>query len=646
MDESHAGILSGLGAKHAVVGVLGAAILAVGAFFLAEYLRFEPVMLARVAVAGLLLAAVAVLARQPKPTKAEIAVFAVFSALFDLSLVLGYHIVISDGDAYSGLADANYISAYTMVDAIAFVFMLAVILPLCLAAYSLIKNGVPSKDRRGGARISAAPAARISWKAVLLFAAALFVAWLPYLAVYFPGFVFGDTVNSFKQLMGISPLRNRHPVLYTLFIGGCLDAANFFGFDNTAGCALYCLIQMTIMAACFSYLANWVVSRTGVSGKARWAIFILFFAYFGVSPYIATYTIAMWKDPLFSSALVMLTLFLADAVVFDRGREGRTVWAGLACFAFFALIVAFFRNNEVYVLVLTAVVLALWLALAGRHASPGEKKGKASAARRDAKGMLSILLAVSVMFFLVTGPLFNSLGIKRASNVEAFGIPINQMARVATLGGDMSASDREYLDAVLPLELYPETYRPCCTDLLKWDGSFESTALGDGFVQHWVSMLLKNPVMYFEAWELQTFGFWTVNQPQVYEFNNIAGGAPKNNTEQLASYGIDQDAGIQNEAMRELFPSDEGSIPIGAIFWLLLLLAASMCLEGRARWLVVLVPSFGLLATLLVATPIWYWPRYAAAVQFLLPFYICMFYLLYYRRRKREALQVAENAGE
>ena len=541
---------------------------------------------------------------------------------------LGYHIVISDGDAYSGLADANYISAYTMVDAAAFAFMFAVILPLCLAVYSLIKNGVPSKDRCGGARTSTVPAARINWKAVLLFAAALLAAWLPYLAVYFPGFVFGDTVNSFKQLMGISPLWNRHPVPYTLFIGGCLDVANFFGFDNTAGCALYCLIQMTVMAACFSYLANWVVSRAGVSGKTRWAIFILFFAYFGVSPYIATCTIAMWKDPLFSTALMMLTLFLADAAIIGKGREGRTAWAGLACFAFFSLIVAFFRNNGVYVLVLTAAALALWLALSGRHASPDERKGKASVARRDAKGMLPVLLAVSVMFFLVTGPLFNSLGVKRASNVEAFGIPINQMARVAALGGDMSASDRKYLDAVLPLELYPKTYRPCCTDLLKWDGNFESTALGDGFVQHWVSMLLKNPAMYFEAWELQTFGFWTVNQPQVYEFNNIAGGAPKNNTEQLASYGIDQDAGIQDETVRELFPSDEGSIPIGAIFWLLLFLAASMCLAGRVRWLVVLVPSLGLLATLLVATPIWYWPRYAAAVQFLIPLYALLFYRL------------------
>ena len=35
-----------------------------------------------------------------------------------------------------------------------------------------------------------------------------------------------------------------------------------------------------------------------------------------------------------------------------------------------------------------------------------------------------------------------------------------------------------------------------------------------------------------------------------------------------------------------------------------------------------LLPVLGLLATLLIASPIWYWPRYGAAAQFLIPFYV------------------------
>ena len=593
-----------------VKNVALAVVAVLGALFLAEYLRFEPAMLGRLAVAGLVLGSVTVLVRQPKPTKVEVVVFA----------------ILSDGDTYSGLADANYISPYSVIDVIAFVFMLAVILPCFLSVYSLIKHGIPYGLKGEKVNGGSASLVAMGWRAVLLFAVVLFALWLPYLIVYYPGFVFGDTLSSLSQALGSTSLSNHHPVMYTLLIGACLKLAGLFGFGNAAGCARYCLIQMVVMASCFSYLVNWVIARAGIFGKARWVVYALSLAYFGVSPYIAGYSIARWKDPLFSTALMMLTLFLADAMVLKTERGSRSSRVALAIFALFAFVVAFFRNNGVYVLVLTAFAVALWLIVDG--GKDLSVRRKASVARRQAKGMLVVLVTIAVVFFAVTGPLFDSLGVKRASNVEAFGIPINQMARVAALDGDMSASDREYLDAVLSLELYPETYRPCCTDLLKWDGDFKSAALGDGFVQHWVSMLLKNPVTYFEAWELQTFGFWTVNQPQVYEFNNIAGGAPKNNTEQLASYGIDPGAGIQNETVRELFPMDEGSIPIGAIFWLLLFLAACVCLMGKARWLVVLVPSLGLLATLLVATPIWYWPRYAAAVQFLIPVYALLFYRL------------------
>lgn len=70
MGESRTKVLLKPGLGRAAAAVLGAAILVVGAFFLAEYLRFEPVMLGRVAVAGLVLAAVAALARRPRPAKA------------------------------------------------------------------------------------------------------------------------------------------------------------------------------------------------------------------------------------------------------------------------------------------------------------------------------------------------------------------------------------------------------------------------------------------------------------------------------------------------------------------------------------------------------------------------------------------------
>lgn len=77
--------------------------------------------------------------------------------------------------------------------------------------------------------------------------------------------------------------------------------------------------------------------------------------------------------------------------------------------------------------------------------------------------------------------------------VESLGIPLNQMARVVALDGDMSDSDRAYMDELLPIEEYRSKYRPCCTDLLKWDANFNGAALDEGFLSHWLSMLVRNP---------------------------------------------------------------------------------------------------------------------------------------------------------
>lgn len=45
---------------------------------------------------------------------------------------------------------------------------------------------------------------------------------------------------------------------------------------------------------------------------------------------------------------------------------------------------------------------------------------------------------------------------------------------------------------------------------------------------------------------------------------------------------------------------------------------------GRGKWVLFLVPSLALVGTLVVVSPIWYWPRYGAALQFLIPLYIAI----------------------
>lgn len=595
-------------------------------FFLSEYLRFDSQMLSRLVITGLAIGALAILRSNPRLGKSEVAAFSAFSILFDFSLVMGYHIAIGD-DTYSGLIDNSYVTDYTLADVVAFGFMFIVILAVSLAAYSLIKHGFPYRKGGAGNGRSAIErgdaSCRISPKFVLVLALVLFFMWVPYLVVYYPGLIFGDTVNSFNQIVNARPLSDHHPVLYTMFIKCCWWVAHAFGFGNAAGCALYSVIQMAVMAACFAYLIAWIAARLRFGSKARIALYGLGIAYFGISPYVATYSIAMWKDPLFSVSLMMITLLIADAVVFRKGRTGFSLRVSLVAFAVFAFLAVFFRHNGVYILILLLMAMVVWLPLSRGDNDCGDCASSfcGRSARSQTKWMSAICAIMIVVFFVVSGPVFTALGVVKGSSAESLGIPLNQMARVASSGGDMTESDEEYLDSILPIELYSTTYRPCCTDMLKWDANFNQEALSDGFFSHWLSMMVRNPRTYLEAWELQTCGFWAVNVPAADDFGNISGGVVYNNTASVEKFGIDSSVGIQNETVRSLFPLDEASIPVGVILWAVLYLCCCVCCLGRAGWLVVFVPSIALLATLLVASPIWYWPRYAAAVQFLVPLF-------------------------
>lgn len=109
----------------------------------------------------------------------------------------------------------------------------------------------------------------------------------------------------------------------------------------------------------------------------------------------------------------------------------------------------FFRNNGVYILLGTLVLLVISLIVRSRL--------------RHVKGsgrVIGCMAAVLLAFGIVTGPIYSFGGVVLSEASESVGIPLNQMARVVALDGDMSESDREYMNSIYPLEEYKSTYTP------------------------------------------------------------------------------------------------------------------------------------------------------------------------------------------
>ena len=449
--------------------------------------------------------------------------------------------------------------------------------------------------------------------------------WTPYLLAYWPGFIFGDSLYSVRQVLGMTPWDNHHPVAYTAFLKACFAAAHMLGFGNTAGAALSMVLQMAFMACCFSFMAQWTVSRGRL--KKPWGLLIVLV--FGLTPFIATYSVSMWKDSIFSSAAMVLTLLLFDFAL-TRGRIASESRSWVAAFAMFMLIVAVFRSNGPLLVIAVAIWMLVELVLA--------KLGRASQPSKPSVTAPAIAVAVTIAALVFTGPITTSLGIIRVEESEGTGLFLNQMARVVTFDGNVSEQDSEYIASLLPLDRYPETYRPCCFDELK----YAMQANGADFsmkrmLPNWASVFFKNPGLCVEAWELQTYGFWAINGPELTSFRNIGGCVPRNTaTEEPYAGQLQSEFEINDSCIlpgdagfwRTLFPQDTWSPPAALFFWIALYLACLCALVRKKSWVLSLLPTLLLFVSMFIATPIAYWPRYVAAAYFLVPFFALLFYLL------------------
>lgn len=551
--------------------------------------------------------------------KPLLCVVLLFVFAFAVSLILGDHIVVPASGGYSAYVDESYIAPYHLRDFALFVMLLPGLFALFAVPVQLLQARRESRQKG----ILEPCMDRLGTRWVLLLSVIVFLGWIPYMVIYWPGFVFGDSLSSLSQAMGWTALSNHHPVAYTIYLKCWLKFAGILGLGNTIGVGLSSICQSVLMSLGFGLLARWVVVRGGVRPLAGIAIALVF----SMTPYIATYGIALWKDPLFSSAVLVFSMCLADYVWSKGEIAQKRSWIALLLAS--SLVMVFFRNNGVYILFGVLVLLAIFLIAKSRL--------------RYAKGsgrVIGCMAAVLLVFGIVTGPIYSFGGVVPSEASESVGIPLNQMARVVALDGEMSESDREYMNSIYPLEEYKSTYTPCCTDNLKWAPDFNNSALNEGLWGHWASMLARNPNAYFQAWELQTYGFWAVNpgnSDHLWSWN-ISAGVPRNANaayaDRLVPYGIESNPAALDESWNEMLPMDSWSVPISWLFWTVLYLSICLLAAGKGRWVFALIPSIILVATLAIASPIYYWPRYGAALQFLIPMYVLVFFLLFGKKKR------------
>lgn len=304
----------------------------------------------------------------------------------------------------------------------------------------------------------------------------IFLCWLPWLLMNYPGSFCTDSAYQLSQWLGLDAVSAHHPPFSTLLMGLCLSFGELV-WDMNFGCFLYILFQSVSGAFIFSYTLMQLY-RMGLSRRA-WTLMLVFFA----SPFWACYAQWFEKDFIYAQLFALCLVLLLPVI-----KEGRCSAKAAAKLALVCLAAVLLRKTGLYELLPALLLIALWLK------------------KQDRLRMLCAAAAVFVLCSCVNDVLYPAMGIESGSEREMLSLPFQQTANYVIHHPDeVTAEERAAIDNVLVYdELYK--YHPEISDYIKNRYKENPEALPEYF-RHWFAMLLKHPLPYFESAFTLSYGY-------------------------------------------------------------------------------------------------------------------------------------------
>jgi hypothetical protein len=261
------------------------------------------------------------------------------------------------------------------------------------------------------------------------YSSALILFWGFILFIYWPGIIGNVNLTDINNLF-IGNIDNWHPVVYSIIAG--IITKLFF---SATGFLLFQIAAYGLVIGWgFSFLES-----EGANKKILWALTILI----AILPSNLLSVISFTNDMLYSVALLALTI-LVIKIIFSNG-----IWLektrNIVIFAIAALISMTTRYNGIPAVGFALLCMLLFL--------PTQRINLLKA---------SGLIVLS--FFLINGPLFSILGVKRVTEGQLDNILLHHIGAHISAGTALSPEEFDYLNSLYPLEEWKNSYT-CCTNL-------------------------------------------------------------------------------------------------------------------------------------------------------------------------------------
>lgn len=508
----------------------------------------------------------------------------VFGSLFSLFCVLAKLDMYAESSAYAFLLFIRFLGLALFFSCVLY------------GLYSVAERFspfLPEEKRRNTSRMRLLGVFAMHFTVLVLW----FCIWMLF---RFPGCLSPDSTWQLMQARGLGPLSNHHPIVHTMLIRLCINIGISLSGNTSIALAAYTVVQASMLAACFSYLI-----MTLYKFRVRLFVIAAIFLSFILIPSHAAISVTMLKDVWFSGFVLVLCTTLWRLMV-SLSREGKAAVWDLVLLFISSLGMCIFRTNGLYVfLVFLPFSVCFFF-----------KKNKLAS--------LIPVLAFSLAL-VITGPLYNSLGIVPPDTIESLSIPAQHISRAVVEGAELSKEQYELLDRVMDVSAIPQTYTSWLSDSIK----FLVRETGDqeyllahkmDFMRLWLDLGLQNPGAYLRAQIDLTCGYWypktdgTVIYPYFTEFesNTELCLLPAVIASFLASFAKTMP---QLPVLKYLFSN-------GAAVWLCITLLGYCIAKKQYSQLLIFVPVLAIWFTLLIATPLDNEFRYAYSIFTTLPLLI------------------------
>jgi hypothetical protein len=263
---------------------------------------------------------------------------------------------------------------------------------------------------------------RWSW---LGYAIPCLVVWSIYLLAVWPGSMTPDSISQWRQML-LGPLVNEHPVFHTL--------TNWLITRLWLSPAAVALAQMAALATVFGFTIR-ELEFWGIPKWVRWLVVIVF----SLSPINGLLVTSLWKDVPYTIALlglfaILLRLVQTNGVWLKSWRGPFLLWLALMAASLYRL------NGLAVSALFILLLLVLW-------------RQRTYLAR-----VALIGLAWLGTIVLITGPMYQALGVTSMSPGFQYQILYNHIGAVIKSGAALSAADQVFLEQIQPLPAWRNNY--------------------------------------------------------------------------------------------------------------------------------------------------------------------------------------------